>query len=86
MLLALLGAIAWDFTVPPEIRRATVCELQPVAGCVSWESLRGRVSDHYETCGGAGPGAECVSWDFSVDPKSVAAFRATTDTLLGGDL
>ncbi|KAJ1624758.1 hypothetical protein T492DRAFT_1044961 [Pavlovales sp. CCMP2436] len=70
----------WFFTVPPEIRRTHVCasdQFETAAryhiDCVSEDAWRQLVKDHYATCKGLN---ECVHFDFSIDPKTLAQNKA----------
>ncbi|KAL1499564.1 hypothetical protein AB1Y20_011765 [Prymnesium parvum] len=75
--LVVLSISVWFFSVPPAIRRANVCPPQLTeerqGQCMPIGALAEQVVEHYRTCGGA-EGAPCVDFDFSVDPKSRAAF------------
>jgi|EP00966_Prymnesium_polylepis_P296338 hypothetical protein len=87
-----LLVVLWFFSVPPAIRRTNVCPPQlvapptetfysrDVAGCVGVDTLWQSVLEHYQTCGGAN-GAPCIDFDFSIDPKSRAAFDETVRSL-----
>jgi hypothetical protein len=69
--------ILWCFSVPPDIRRAQICELGSAsAECVPAAALWARVTDFYSTCGD-----ECISFDFSINPDSSQAFFESVDTL-----
>lgn len=70
-----LLAIAWSFSVPPDIRRSVICssqaEIDAGLGCVTASAVGQRIADHYQTCGASG--VPCVQWDFSIDPGKKAA-------------
>ena len=86
VLSVILLIVVWFFSVPPSIRRADVCasELEMMQrGCISPSALLEQVQTHYSTCGGA-DGAAGVQFDFSIDPKSRAAFDAQLRELQGG--
>ena len=76
----------WLFTVPPDIRRATICsgEGGPTSDCVELPVLARRIARHYETCGRTEGAPACVAFDFSIDPRSRAAFDATIESLKAG--
>lgn len=76
-----LLAIAWSFSVPPDIRRSVICTSQAEAdagvGCVTASAVGQRIADHYRTCGASG--VPCVQWDFSIDPAKLAATSYVLD-------
>ena len=80
VLAALVVVILWSFSVPPSIRRATLCELGDTPDCLPAATLAGQVAEHYQTCG-RGDAPACVKFDFSIDPDSSAAFYGAVDAL-----
>ena len=82
-LLIILLIVAWLFSVPPAIRRTDVCGPQATenSNCVSVSTLWKSVAEHYSTCGRTPDASPCVAWDFSVDPKSQAAFSEAVRAL-----
>ena len=76
-----LLAIAWSFSVPPDIRRSVICtsqaEVDAGVGCVTASAVGQRIAEHYQTC--ASSGVPCVQWDFSVDPAKLAATSYVLD-------
>ena len=70
VLAALLLAIVWIFTLPPEIRRSRAPPPEIVQ----------KISEHYGTCG-QGAADPCVQFDLSIDPRSRAWFEATLSQL-----
>lgn len=78
-----LAICVWLFSVPPDIRRANICSDERSSDCVELPVLARRVARHYETCGREASPA-CFALDFSIDPRSRAAFDATVDSLLRG--
>ena len=79
----LLLAIAWGFSVPPDIRRSVICssqaEIDAGLGCVTASAFGQRIADHYQTCGASS--VPCVQWDFSIDPGKKAATSFVLDQL-----
>lgn len=81
----LAGVVAicvWLFTVPPDIRRSNICSADGQSGCVELPVLARRVARHYETCGRTASAPACIAFDFSIDPRSRAAFDATVEAVL----
>ena len=78
-----LLAIAWSFSVPPDIRRSVICssqaEIDAGLGCVTASAVGQRIADHYQTCGASS--VPCVEWDFSIDPGKKAATSFVLDQL-----
>ena len=78
-----LLAIAWSFSVPPDIRRSVICssqaEIDAGLGCVTASAVGQRIADHYQTCGASS--VPCVQWDFSIDPGKKAATSFVLDQL-----
>ena len=77
----LLAVIIWIFTLPPDIRRADVCELNPSSACVDAAALANRIAKHYETCGDGEGITPCVRLDVTVDPAKVEAFSAAVNSI-----
>ena len=74
----------WLFTVPPDIRRTNICGLEGsdpfIDDCKPVAALVDRIGDHYATCGRR-ESVPCVAFDFSIDPRSRAAFDARVEAL-----
>ena len=72
ILVVILLACVWCFTVPPEFRRALICsdrcvELREEApqcnNCITGDEWMAGVKQYYANGGG-------IEWDFSIDPNS----------------
>ena len=82
VLSVLLLVIVWVFTLPPEFRRADICEETDLrTGCTTASRLVQQVATHYQQCGRGEDSAPCVRLDLSIDPKSKEAFDATVQVL-----
>ena len=79
-----VAACVWLFSVPPDIRRSSICGLDESTGCTPLPALARRIASHYSSCDIAGrePGVPaCVAFDFSIDPRSRASFDRTLESL-----
>ena len=80
----ILTICVWLFTVPPDIRRTNICGLEGadpfIDNCKPVAALVDRIGDHYATCGRT-DSVPCVAFDFSIDPRSRAAFDARVEAL-----
>ena len=74
ILIFVMAACIWIFSIPPEFRRAYICAGTPCLeqrslcnDCVTVTEWKDGILDYYKNGGG-------VQFDFSIDPKSKAAF------------
>lgn len=61
-----LLVVLWGFTVPPEFRRARICDAAqveqfPDSKCITFSDWSRKVMEYYQNGGG-------IHWDFSVEP------------------
>jgi len=88
-LIIVLVVILWFFSVPPTIRRTSICgpratDVELLKGsCVSSETWLESITNHCATCGKTG-GAPCIDFDFSVDPESKTTYSEAVRALQEG--